>query len=59
MVQWLTQLSQLVCLNEEVPADWRTQLIVLLHKNVSYDDCDNFRALPYSVFQERSFAGFF
>ena len=45
MVQWLTQLSQLVWLREEVPVDWRTQLTIPLHKKGSYDDCDNFRGI--------------
>ena len=45
MVQWLTQLSQLVWLREEVPVDWRTQLTIPLHKKGSYDGCDNFRGI--------------
>ena len=45
MVQWLTQLSQLVWLREEVPVDWRMQLTIPLHKKSSYDDCDNFRGI--------------
>ena len=45
MVQWLTRLSQQIWLSEEVPANWRTQLIVPLHKKGSYDDCDNFRGI--------------
>ena len=59
MVQWLTQLSQIIWLSEEVPADWRKQLTIPLHKKAAMRTVTTLGALLYLVFQERSFVGFF
>ena len=58
MIQRLTWLSQQVWLNEEVPADWTTQLIVPLQRRVVMMIVTTSGASPYSVFQERSLQGF-
>ena len=45
IVKWLTRLSHSIWQSEEVPKDWRKQLVIPLHKKGAYDDCDNFRGI--------------
>ena len=45
IIKWLTQLSHSIWHSEEVPKDWRKQLVIPLHKKGTYDDCDNFRGI--------------
>ena len=45
IVKWLTRLSHKIWHSEEVPKDWRKQLVIPLHKKGAYDDCDNFRGI--------------
>ena len=45
IVKWLTRLSHSIWHSEEVPKDWRKQLVIPLHKKGAYDDCDNFKGI--------------
>ena len=58
MVQWLTQLSRIIWLSEEVSADLRKQRTIALHKKAAMGTVTTLAALV-KLFQERSFVGFF
>ena len=45
VVDYLTHLACLVWESETVPDDWVEQLLIILHKNGSSQDCDNYRGI--------------
>ena len=47
MDQWLTQLSQIIWLSEEVPADWQKQPTIPLHKKAAMRTVITLWTLPY------------
>ena len=44
-VKWLKPLFDAIWLEEEVPEDWRNQILIPLHKKGSRTICDNYRGI--------------
>ena len=44
-VRWLVALSQSIWRAEEMPEDWRCQIIIPLHKKGATDVCNNYRGI--------------
>ena len=58
-VRWLRILFDCIWREEEVPAEWRKQLLIPLHKKGSRMECDNFRGIALLSIPSKVFAGSF
>ena len=55
-VQWLKALFDSIWSSEVVPADWRKQVIIPIHKKGSRTDCDNYRGIALLSTPSKVFA---
>ena len=55
-IRWLKLVSDVIWREESVPADWRSQLLVPLHKKGSRTNCDNYRGIALLSIPSKVFA---
>lgn len=55
-LQWLKVLFNHIWSSEMVPADWRKQVIVPVHKKGSCADCDNYCGIALLIIPSKVFA---